>query len=71
MIIIEKSCLRLFPNILIIYLTFIFLTVRKWKDNIKMNLNEVEWSGMSWIDLAQDRHQWRALVSALIKFLVA
>jgi hypothetical protein len=30
-------------------------------DNIKMDLREIEWSGMDWIDLAQDRDQWRAL----------
>jgi hypothetical protein len=29
---------------------------RRWEDNIKMNLGEVEWGGMDWIDLAQDRH---------------
>jgi hypothetical protein len=28
---------------------------RRWEDNIKMDLQEVEWVGMDWIDLAQDR----------------
>jgi hypothetical protein len=32
-------------------------------DNIKMNLREIGWGGMDWIDLAQDRNQWRALVN--------
>jgi hypothetical protein len=32
-----------------------------WVDNIKMDLREMGWDGMYWIDLAQDRDQWRAL----------
>jgi hypothetical protein len=36
---------------------------RRWKDNIKMDLREVGWGGMDWIDLAQDRHNWWALVN--------
>jgi hypothetical protein len=35
---------------------------RRWVDNIKMNLREIGWDGMDWIDLAQDRDQLRALV---------
>jgi hypothetical protein len=34
-------------------------------DNIKMDLREIRWDGMDWIDLAQDRDQWRALVSTV------
>jgi hypothetical protein len=30
---------------------------------IKMDFREIEWDGMDWIDLPQDRDQWRALVS--------
>jgi hypothetical protein len=30
---------------------------RRWDDNIKMNLREIGWGGMDWIDLAQDRDQ--------------
>jgi hypothetical protein len=29
----------------------------RWLDNIKMDLKEIEWDGMDWIDLAQDREQ--------------
>jgi hypothetical protein len=29
-----------------------------WVDNIKMDLREIGWGGMDWIDLAQDRDQW-------------
>jgi hypothetical protein len=37
-----------------------------WVDNIKMDLKEIGWDGMDWIDLAQDGDQWRALVTTLI-----
>jgi hypothetical protein len=33
------------------------------EDNIKMDLREIGWDGMHWIDIAQDRDQWRALVN--------
>ena len=38
------------------------------QDNIKMNLQEVEWEGMEWIDLAQDKDGRRALVNAVMNF---
>jgi hypothetical protein len=31
---------------------------RRWVDNIKIDLREIGWGGMDWIDLAQDRYQW-------------
>jgi hypothetical protein len=34
---------------------------RKWVDNIKMDLREIGWDGMNWIDLAQNRDLWRTL----------
>jgi hypothetical protein len=42
----------------------------RWLDNIKVNLREIEWGGMDWIDLAQDRHQWRALVNMAMNLRV-
>jgi hypothetical protein len=39
---------------------------RRWVDNIKMDLREIGWTGLNWIDLAQDRDQWRALVNAVM-----
>jgi hypothetical protein len=37
---------------------------------IKMDLIEIGWDGMDWIDLAQDRDQWRALVNTVINLRV-
>jgi hypothetical protein len=42
---------------------------RRWEDNIKMDL-EVGCEGMGWIDLAQDRDRWRALVNAVMNLRV-
>jgi hypothetical protein len=39
-------------------------------DDIKVDLREVGWGGMGWIDLAQDRDQWRALVNTVMKLRV-
>jgi hypothetical protein len=36
---------------------------RRWEDNIKMDLQKVEGGSMDWIELAQDRDRWRALVN--------
>ena len=41
-------------------------TRRKWKDNINMDLHKLECGGMDWIDLAEDRDRWRALVNAVM-----
>jgi hypothetical protein len=43
---------------------------RRWMDNIKMDLREIGWDGIDWIDLAEDRDQWRALVNAVMNFRV-
>jgi hypothetical protein len=42
----------------------------RWVDNIKMDLQEVGCGGMDWIDLAQDRERWKALVNAVINIQV-
>jgi hypothetical protein len=43
---------------------------RGWEDNIKMDFQEVGWGDMDWIDMAQDRDRWRALVSAVMNLRV-
>jgi hypothetical protein len=43
---------------------------RRWVDNIKIYHREIGWDGMDWIDLAQDRDQWRALVNTLMNLRV-
>jgi hypothetical protein len=43
---------------------------RRWVDNIIIDLREIGWDGMDWIDLAQDRDQWRALVNTVLNLLV-
>jgi len=40
-----------------------------WEDNIKMNIHEVGW-GIDWIDLAQDRDMWQALMNAVMNLRV-
>jgi hypothetical protein len=42
----------------------------RWEDNIKMNIQEVGRGGMDWIQLAQDRGRWRALVNAVMNIRV-
>jgi len=44
--------------------------MRRWEDNIKICLQEVGCGGMDWIELAQDRKRWRALVSAVMNLPV-
>jgi hypothetical protein len=43
---------------------------RRWECNIKMDLTEIGWGGMDWIDLAQDRGQWRVLVNTVMNLRV-
>jgi hypothetical protein len=43
---------------------------RRWEGNMKMVLQEVGWGDMDWIDKAQDRDRWRALVSAVMNLRV-
>ena len=43
---------------------------RSWEDNINMDLQEMGCGGMDWIDLAQNRDGWRALVNAVMNLRV-
>jgi len=42
----------------------------RWEDNIKMDVQEVGCEGMDWIELAQDRDRWRALVTVVMNLRV-
>jgi hypothetical protein len=42
----------------------------RWEDNIIINLRDVGWGDMNWIDLAQDGDQWRALVNTVMNLRV-
>jgi len=42
-----------------------------WEDNIIMDLQEVRCGGMDWIELAQERDKWRALVNVVMNLRVA
>jgi hypothetical protein len=41
-----------------------------WVDNIKMDLRETGWDEVDWINIAQDRDQWRALVNTVLNLRV-
>jgi hypothetical protein len=41
-----------------------------WVDSMKIDLKEIGWDGMDWIDLAQDRDQWKSLVNAVMNLRV-
>jgi hypothetical protein len=42
----------------------------RWVGNIKMDLKEIEWDGIDWIDLTQDRDHWRALVNTVMNLRI-
>jgi hypothetical protein len=42
----------------------------RWVDNNKMDFREIGWDGVDWMDMAQDRDQWRALVNMVLNLRV-
>jgi hypothetical protein len=44
---------------------------RRWENDFKMDLREIGWGGMDWIDLHQDRDQWRAFVNTIMNLRVS
>jgi hypothetical protein len=42
----------------------------RWVDNIKMDLREIGWDAIDWIDPAQNRDQWRALLNTVMNLRV-
>jgi hypothetical protein len=43
----------------------------RWVDKIKMDLREIGWDGVDWIDMVQDRDQWRVLVNTVMNVRVS
>jgi hypothetical protein len=43
---------------------------RKWVDNIKTDLRKIGWDDVDWLDLAQDKHQWRTVVNTVMNVRV-
>jgi hypothetical protein len=43
---------------------------RSWVDNIKIDLREIGWDDVDWIDVAQDREKWRAAVDTVMNLRV-
>jgi hypothetical protein len=43
---------------------------RRWEDGIRMDLREIRWGSVEWIQLAQDRDWWRALVNTVMNLRV-
>jgi hypothetical protein len=58
------------PKYAILKLSHCVKAIRRWEDNIKMDLKEVGGGYGDWMELAQDRDRWRALVNAVMNFRV-
>jgi hypothetical protein len=43
---------------------------RRWENNIRMDFREIDWEGVDWMYLAQDRDQWRAVANTIMKLRV-
>jgi hypothetical protein len=43
---------------------------RRWVDNIRIDIGEVEWGDVDWIGLAKDRNRWRAVVNSVLNLRV-
>jgi hypothetical protein len=42
----------------------------KWEDNITMDLRNIGWGGMDWIDVTEDKDHWRSVVKTVLKLQV-
>jgi hypothetical protein len=43
---------------------------RRWEDNIKINLGEIEWGGVNWIDLAKEKDKWISVMNSVMRLWV-
>jgi hypothetical protein len=44
--------------------------IRRWVDNIRMDLGDLGWGDVDWTGLAQDRNRWRALVNSVLNLRI-
>jgi hypothetical protein len=44
--------------------------MRRWKDNIIMDLREIRWEGVDWMHMAPERDRWRAVVNTVMNLKV-
>jgi hypothetical protein len=42
----------------------------RWEDNIKMDLKDMRWEGVGWINLALDRDHWRVFVNTIVNLIM-
>jgi hypothetical protein len=49
----------------------VYVHMSTWKDNNKVRIHDVGLEGIVWIDLAQDRNRWRAVVNAVMNFQIS
>jgi hypothetical protein len=64
-----NACYHSIQNLLSSQLLSRYIKIRiytTWVDNIKIDLRETGWDDMDWINLAQDRDRWRALVNMVM-----
>jgi uncharacterized protein (DUF779 family) len=47
-----------------------FSEICKWEDNIKVEIREIMWGDIDWINLAVDRDQWQALMNVVMNLWV-
>jgi hypothetical protein len=65
----EEMCIQDFGGEILVK-EIIWKPSHRWEDNIKKDLQEVEWGNLEWVNLAQDRDKRRMLVNVIMNFRV-
>ena len=52
------------------FLSILIVVKHRWEDNIRMDLEQIDINTGNWVDLAQDRDYWRALLNAALTLQV-
>jgi hypothetical protein len=66
----NSQCVSILPHTHSTLLTIDYCLAAIWEDNIEVDLQEVGCGSMDWIQLAQDRYRWRAVVNTVMNFRV-